>query len=166
LSYWLVAEALDWFEHGPVRERAITEDFARDSFENLLFGLCRFKEYTGAYPERLTMLSWAFKEERFHLHREACGWPRARYAFLGPNDPPQREQALAGEALARDLYRDDPYGRGERFRLRREERNPFRRRHGYLESCPELRPLLEGSASPKRATGRSTARGRPVLRWR
>ena len=40
-----------------VRGRAFTEDRARDSFENLLFGLCRFFELTGRYPE-FVVVSW------------------------------------------------------------------------------------------------------------
>ncbi len=46
-SYWTVAETLGWFGHEDVRGRAFTENFARDSFENLLFSLCRFNELTG-----------------------------------------------------------------------------------------------------------------------
>ena len=41
LSYWVVAEAAGWFEHAEVRNRTFTEEHARDSFENLLFSLCR-----------------------------------------------------------------------------------------------------------------------------
>lgn len=42
LSYWVVAEAAGWFgKRAEVRNRTFTEEHARDSFENLLFGLCR-----------------------------------------------------------------------------------------------------------------------------
>lgn len=43
-----------------MRGRAFTEDRARDSLENLLFGLCRFYELTGRYPD-------------FVVVRGACG---------------------------------------------------------------------------------------------
>jgi hypothetical protein len=43
----MVAEAAGWYGHKDVRARTFTEDHARDSFENLLFGLCRFYELTG-----------------------------------------------------------------------------------------------------------------------
>ena len=53
-----------------MRRRAHTEEFARDSFENLLFSLCRHRELTGGYPQRLTVVSLPFKRERFEtLHR-------------------------------------------------------------------------------------------------
>lgn len=41
LSYWVVAEAAGWFEKEGVRNRTFTEEHARDSWENLLFSVCR-----------------------------------------------------------------------------------------------------------------------------
>jgi len=35
-----------------VRSRTVTEEFATDSFENLMFSICRFKEVTGSYPQK------------------------------------------------------------------------------------------------------------------
>ncbi|GER38765.1 polyketide cyclase/dehydrase and lipid transportsuperfamily protein, partial [Striga asiatica] len=55
-SYWTVAESKQWFgKRDIVRNRALTEEHARDSFENLLFSLCRFRELTGAYPQNITV---------------------------------------------------------------------------------------------------------------
>ncbi|KAJ9531084.1 hypothetical protein QJQ45_000880 [Haematococcus lacustris] len=42
LSYWVVAEAAGWFNTTGVRARSFTEEHARDSFENLLFSMCRY----------------------------------------------------------------------------------------------------------------------------
>ena len=139
LSYWLVAEHYGWFGCGAVRDRAFVEDFARDSFENLLFGICRFREITGALPEMVTMVSWEFKRERFaELHREAIGWPREKFRYVGANDPEAIEQALRAEERAREKYLADPYSLGEEFRAKKQERNPFRRQNGYAISCPEM----------------------------
>ena len=49
----------------PSRSRAVVEEYARDSFENLLFSLSRFREYTGGYPTKITVVGYAFKEARF-----------------------------------------------------------------------------------------------------
>lgn len=38
-----------------VKWRAMTEEHARDSFENLLFSVCRFRELTGKYPHNITV---------------------------------------------------------------------------------------------------------------
>ena len=40
-----------------VRQRTLTEEHARDSFENLLFSICRFRELTGVYPRNITVRS-------------------------------------------------------------------------------------------------------------
>ena len=52
-SYWEAAEAMSWYGHAArVRQRALLEVHARDSFENLLFAICRFREAAGRYPTR------------------------------------------------------------------------------------------------------------------
>lgn len=86
-SYWNLADHYRWWSLPGVSKRATTEEFARDSFENLLFGICRFRECTGRYPERVTVVSWTFKEERFSLHREALRFPESRFTFHGANQP-------------------------------------------------------------------------------
>ena len=52
-SYWEAAEALGWYGMAQqVRPRTLLEAQARDSLENLLFALCRFREAAGRYPSR------------------------------------------------------------------------------------------------------------------
>jgi hypothetical protein len=142
LSYYEVANHYGWFGRLHVARRVLIEDFARDSFENLLFGICRFREYTGRYPNLVTLVSWAFKEQRFHWHRESIGFPAERFRYAGPNNPRDLSQALRSEERAVEAYRKDPYSSGDRFRAKRAERNPLRRQHGYAVSCPELARLL------------------------
>lgn len=142
ISYFYVAEFFNWWGHPEVAERAHTEDFARDSYENLLFSLCRFRELTGRYPSAVTMVSWAFKRQRFFLHGSSIGWPAARLHYEGPDNPVDLAQALAAEEIALAKYHADPYSSGQEFQRKRDARNPFHRQHGYLVSCPELAPLL------------------------
>lgn len=60
------------------------QEHARDSFENLLFGLCRFHELTGAYPAHVTVVSYSLKKRRFvDLHRAALRWPANLFHFIG-----------------------------------------------------------------------------------
>lgn len=151
-SYWSIADHYAWFGAPAVRDRAITEEFARDSFENLLFGICRFREYTGQWPDGVTMVSWHFKRERFGLHRAAIRWPEERFHYEGANNPDRLQQALASEENAIGAYSDDPYSGSAKFRGKRADRNPFRRQHGYATSCPELTALFEW-AGPQLYTG-------------
>ncbi|KAH9168557.1 hypothetical protein EDB89DRAFT_1889668 [Lactarius sanguifluus] len=45
--------------------RAATEDATLDSFQNVLFSVTRFRELTGAYPARITVVGHDFKRRRF-----------------------------------------------------------------------------------------------------
>ena len=141
-SYFRVADHYAWFGHLDVAGRTILEDVSRDSYENLLFGICRFREFTGGWPAQVTMVSWAFKERRFGRHREAIGFPAARFHYLGPNNPRDLEQALASEARAVEAYTQDPYSSSATFQAKRAERNPFRRQNGFAISCPDVAGLL------------------------
>jgi hypothetical protein len=141
-SYYWIADHLDWFGAPEVRRRAITEDFARDSYENLLYSICRCHEYSGEYPAHVTFVSWEFKRERFDLHRRTMLWPEDRFTYLGPNNPPDLGQALEAENRNRAAYELDPYSSSPAFRAKRDSRNPFRRTPGYLQRCPELAGLV------------------------
>lgn len=179
-SYWTAANHANWFVTEPANEselvstppavsppaddvssRAVTEEYARDSFENLLFSVCRFNEVTGHYPARITVVGFSFKAERFRtLHRAALRYPEAQFAYDGI-DPPMMSDATtdpvaaaaASKARAALLsaeqsasfrpFQLDPYSCHPPLSLKKRARNPFRRSHrGYEHSCPELKPLL------------------------
>lgn len=77
----------------------MAEEYARDSLENLLYSVCRFKvwterspsfspsqpslyphphqrtsmqEFTGHYPREITVVSFGFKQDRFEAHHRAA----------------------------------------------------------------------------------------------
>jgi len=148
-AYFFVAEHFRWFGHPEVAARAGTEEFARDSFENLLFSLCRFAELTGAYPRRSTVVSFDFKQRRFRdVHRAALRFPAESFAYEAM--PPTTSRfdvpaALAGEAATVAAFQRDPYGCGDSsLAAKRLERDPFRRGAGPYRgrSCPRLDALL------------------------
>jgi len=125
-GYLRVAEHFGFFGHADVARRATIEEYARDSFENLRFSIARFRERAAKEPEQVSAVSWRFKSERFDLHREALGWPRDRFRFVGPNDPPDLERAMRGERAAIELYASGADGEAALARKRR-ERDPFAR---------------------------------------
>jgi hypothetical protein len=141
-GYWLAADYFDWFGHPEVRGRADTEEFSLDSFQNLLYGVCRFREVTGGYPDDIVALGWKFKGPRFDLHRRALRLPASRFRYEGVNDSPALEENLPFEKARARLFEQDPYGTSTEPALKREARNVFRRHHGYAQSCPELAALL------------------------
>ncbi|KAJ6391797.1 hypothetical protein OIU77_025706 [Salix suchowensis] len=144
-SYWAVAELKGWFSNEEsVRWRALTEEHARDSFENLLFSVCRFRELTGKYPQNITVVSYDFKEERFaNLHRTAISFPESRFFYSGtPASPSSHEAAMKGESLVRSQFQEDPYGcKGSLWRKKR-VRDPFHRSIPYPNGCPEIKDLF------------------------
>jgi hypothetical protein len=142
-GYWLIADHYDWFGDPEVRARATTEEFSCDSFENLLFGICRFREYLGCYPDRVTVVGWRFKEARFRFHAECLRLAPEQFHYEGVNDPDELDTASRFEAQRLQVFRADPYGAGEEPTRKRVERNAFRRQHGYLVSCPEVAQLLQ-----------------------
>jgi hypothetical protein len=141
-GYLAAAACHDWWAHHDVRARAGLEEYARDSFENLLFTLCRFRQIEGSYPARVTVVSWAFKAARFDVHRDAIAFPAARFRFVGVNDPPALDAARRGEAAAIAAFTADRYGAGPTLDAKRRARNPFDRHPPYAESCPEVAGLL------------------------
>jgi hypothetical protein len=83
-SYWHVANAFEWFGKVGVEPRALLEDRARDSLENLLFSMCRFRQFTGRYPTRITVVSYDFKRKRFlEQHAKSLSFPLDRVVFIG-----------------------------------------------------------------------------------
>ncbi|XP_010539702.1 PREDICTED: uncharacterized protein C57A10.07 isoform X2 [Tarenaya hassleriana] len=143
-SYWAVAESKGWFGRDEVRSRALTEEHARDSFENLLFSVCRFRELTGSYPHNITVVSYDFKEERFaNLHRSAIGFPDTRFFYSGtPSSPTSKDAALKGEAMVRAQFQEDPYGCIGSLSRKKLKRDPFHRTIPYPKGCPEIEGLF------------------------
>lgn len=142
MGYWLVAEANKWFgQSSKVRNRAFTEEHARDSFENVLFGLCRFFELTGHFPSSIVVVGYDFKKDRFdELHRRALRWPGGRFNYVGT--PALTEGAEAGEAATASAFELDPYGCHPPLSEKRASRDPFAD-GGYAgERCPEMAELL------------------------
>ncbi|KAF8256908.1 hypothetical protein EI94DRAFT_1671780 [Lactarius quietus] len=127
--------------------RATTEDAALDSFQNVLFSIARFRELTGAYPSRITIVGHNFKRRRFEqLHRRALHWPKLHFTYEGV---PLRTEADEREAASGELvnafnpYSTDLYGCHAPLVQKRVGRNFHVRTHGYHVGAPEMRELLE-----------------------
>ncbi|KAK7043552.1 hypothetical protein R3P38DRAFT_2887531 [Favolaschia claudopus] len=131
--------------HSETFSRATSEGFAMDSFQNLLFSIARFHEYTGVYPEKITVVGYEMKRARFEqLHRLAIRWPRSRFTYIGIDVDGDNHEARKGEHENGYLpYLSDSYGCHGYLREKRKQRNYNRRFPPYDLSCPELRQLLQ-----------------------
>jgi hypothetical protein len=138
-----------------VRARAFTEEHARDSLENLMFGLCRFYEVTGRYPQHVTVVSYTLKQRRFRdLHRAALRFPASRFEFVGTPVPPTAIGAQEGEARTVAAFVKDPYGCDPAGELvaKRQRRDPFALGPPHPTRCPAMSALLT-HCSPDRYRG-------------
>ncbi|KAK0226181.1 hypothetical protein IW262DRAFT_1446919 [Armillaria fumosa] len=123
--------------------RATTENYALDSFQNLLFSIARFHEYSGHYPDHITVVGYEMKRARFtNLHRAALRWPKEKFHYIGVDPKAEEASALARQGEA------NFYGCHSDLLAKRKSRNPFSRFHSYLTSSPELRELFEYCPSP------------------
>lgn len=132
MSYYELAESQDWFDK--ITGRIFLEEYARDSFENLLFGLCRFYELTGRLPEKTTMVSWKFKKARFRFHWDTLSINNYKFEYCGVNNPEDLTSALDGEKKALAEFKISPYGIKNNLRRKKQLRNPFNRKFNY--DCP------------------------------
>ncbi|KAG6812541.1 hypothetical protein H0H92_002310 [Tricholoma furcatifolium] len=99
-SYMRLALAADVFHTGSAPFlRATTEDHALDSYQNLLFSIARFHEYSGRYPTKITVVGYEFKRARFtELHRAALRWPLANFHYIGVDPDTESPAVKEGEA--------------------------------------------------------------------
>lgn len=109
----------------------------------------RFKEITGSYPTKITIIGFDFKEERFEgLHAPALRFPPEAFRYVGQHPGGRFDHAAAAEGervSALEPYRLDPYGcaAGGALANKRQERDPFHRTPPYSLVCPEMSELLE-----------------------
>jgi hypothetical protein len=142
------------------RPSIITEPFALDSYENIIYSLVCYYQYTSQWPTHITLISHAFKERRFaDIHIPAARWPLERLRYVGV-DPvgKSQEELQVGERWACAVWEGDPYagGVGKVGRTRcgrgqwKETRNPWKIEASYLVTCPELEPFIDWAGGEDR----------------
>lgn len=132
-SYADIATANDYFgiiDAAAVADRIVCEPRALDSYYNVLFSLVLFWQTHGAWPEKVTIVSHAFKRARLvDGHCGALGYPLDRVGFVGI-DPPgmadgTNEAAMRGVAQAVAEWEENPHGVGGTLAEKRRKRNPW-----------------------------------------
>lgn len=163
-SYYLLADKLGLITED-IKERISTEEFARDSFENVLFGLARYYEIVNSYPSKITIPGFEFKRARFlEYHFPALNFPSNNVNYIGVDPRPDYEigstehekyfsdLARAENKNALTLFKDDPFGTGEVLSKKRINRNPFKRSHGYLQTNKILEPFFTSDPTKVKST--------------
>ena len=111
---------------GKHTHRIFTEDSTRDSFENLLFSICRFYELEKKFPRRITVIDFESSRACFEkLQLNALRFPREKFTYIGHGDTIGETDLHKVYSLT-NLFQQDPYGcRGELVALKKLERDPF-----------------------------------------
>ncbi len=139
-SYFSAAEKLGYFtdfDGTNVYDRSVSEDFAKDSLENLMFSVCRFKEITGQYPRKITVVGFPFKAQRFiELHRKAMNFPLENFKYIGVDVKGIKQSHIVDDAYAD--FKNDLYGCGKKLIGKRRSRNPYNHFDAYRKTCPEM----------------------------
>lgn len=136
-------------------DRITTEEFARDSLENVIFLICRYYEMLNRYPKKIKIVGFKFKRERFLKHHliEALKISSSDIEYIGnspnPKDLDQEGRELYFKSLEESEYefavkhfRSDYYGLDSFLAKKKLLRNPFNRSHGYIQSNPKLSGFL------------------------
>lgn len=122
-----------------------TEEFALDSFENLLFSIYRFRQLAMDYPKKITIVGFGFKETRFlQYHAKAIDYPKQciNYIAIDPVPPNYTAEQLEGyyselkvleQRNAIQLFELDMYGTREALYGKKLSRNPFMRYPAYQD---------------------------------
>ncbi|RNF26961.1 uncharacterized protein Tco025E_00827 [Trypanosoma conorhini] len=161
LSYYILAEETNLFGlfnsaaqvRSVLENHVFTEEFARDSFENLLFSIARFYEVTRHFPDSIIVVGWKHKRERFvKYHREALRYPAEKFSYIGldfedaapfvRDVEPYRLALPYSDAKALSFVNKDIY-LCNAGKLTKDKRNPHFRVAPYEASCPSLLPLLQ-----------------------
>ncbi|ORX57930.1 hypothetical protein BCR36DRAFT_344821 [Piromyces finnis] len=160
-SYWFIANSMKWLDIENIKERATSEEFAKDSYENLIFSICRYHEFTGKYPKFITLISYPYKQYRFfNLHRKAIKYPENKFQFVGitydlidednsskifPEKITEMPDNLPDFEVKHSInnFKKDPFGCEGVLKQKKIDRNPFNRNNPYSNSCPELKGILE-----------------------
>jgi hypothetical protein len=163
-TYRSIAEHLGWWEGEKnlttamdLGARIVCEEFASDSFENLFFGMCRYRELRGHYPDAITLVSWKYKENRFNFHRDSLRIPKKIFHYAGVADPIDIQSALRGEEETLRLFRKYKYGNGGELLNKRMMRDPFNRKHPY-RMCEGLESFFNHIDNPGNSTADYTGK--------
>lgn len=120
-----------------VLNRIVTEEYARDSLENLVFSICRFRMLTGNNPQKIFFYGYTSKEKRFKdLHIKAINFsPSNFYYYSGSNLSIFEFSDSAYDLFSKDLTGCNTVELVEK----RTVRNPFHQNpEDVYNKCPEF----------------------------
>lgn len=150
-SYFNLGLQRGWFDESMLNKSIFLEEFARDSYENVLFSLIRFYKLFHKYPKVITVVGFEFKEPRFvELHLKTLGYTgdNVEYIGIGPDFPKQTKFETLDEyttkkdnyfkdleesekEYAYNLFVENPFGsEGSKLHKKKISRDPWNKSNG------------------------------------
>ena len=95
-----------------------SEQDARDSYENVLFGIARFYQVAGRFPDAISVIGFEYKRERIETyHRKALRWPMGKWplesAPTSTNTEKSRIKGVSAEGNDKHQHRFRYIGAGD-----------------------------------------------------
>lgn len=123
-----------------------TEEFSLDSFDNLVYSIYRFEEVNKKFPQKITIIGFAFKMSRFiGCHAKAIDYPQSNITYVGIDPKPTNynqkqlseyynDLVLMEYKNALSLFSSDWYATKDRLLTKKRSRNPFKRTAAYAQN--------------------------------
>ncbi|KAG7883312.1 hypothetical protein KL925_000706 [Ogataea polymorpha] len=154
------------------KDRIYLDEYARDSYENLLLSIALFRKQTGNFPERTQIVGFEFKRYRFlELHAKVLKLKHVEYFGIGPNYPdaatlqiPEHEWQTrrkcyfdelhsSEKKFATDLFEKDWFGCiGSKLYQKKVSRDPLKRGNGKEFYSQDTEPILNAFLSFEQLT--------------
>jgi hypothetical protein len=146
-SYYNIAEQFNWFNCAIDKSKVGIEEYALDSYENLMYSLILFRNNFNVFPKNVCIYGLKFKEKRYTFHADSIRKdyliePNFRFYYYGINNPPDYildSGSRLGEMDTFDLFRKDPHGGNPPLKTKKEERAQDFPNHKSSYIYPEKR---------------------------
>lgn len=115
-------------------KKIVLEEFARDSFENILFSVCRFFQLNGKIPASICVCSMRSKEDRFRTICNELGF--SDFSYKGKGEENKGDRRLSE-------IKGNPFHRGTQFYKTRRSRDPWEKGNPYISINDEFKKMLD-----------------------
>ncbi|TID29471.1 hypothetical protein CANINC_001951 [Pichia inconspicua] len=155
-GYIEVAKSVEFLKNPYFRigTNILIEEYARDSYENVLYSICTFYKKFNKFPKKITVVGYGFKKERFvDSHLATLGYKdesgeHVKYVSVGPFYPDKPESMSESDyeekkqlfwsslrksekTNALDLFKLNPFGsKGSKLHEKKEVRDPWNKHVG------------------------------------
>ena len=142
-----IAEQFEWFRCIHIKQRVELENYALDSYDNLLFSLCVFNKKYHKYPKNVFVYGLSFKKERYLFHADVIRRdleiePHFKFYYFGINNPPDYVMdcgSRLGEIETLELFKEDPHAEKPTLKTKKEERGSDWPDHKHQYVLPNYR---------------------------